>query len=256
MNRSIGTAIGIVLALSVGGGCGGSSGSSTSGTGGSGGSSGSTGGGGTGGSTSSGATGGTSASTGSAGSGATGGTGGTGGMTGGGGTGGSTTTGSGMDVKRVFVSSDMHNGALGGLDGGDAKCQALADKAALGGTWRAWLGDGKVGPKDHLAHSAVPYMVVGGPQIAANWDDLVDGKLTEPIDHDENGATLDMNAPLGVKTGAGPDGTTLPMHCLGWTSESGTDYSATGKATDIGTTWSQEGGHPCAALDRLYCFEQ
>jgi hypothetical protein len=161
-----------------------------------------------------------------------------------------------MQAKRVFVSSDTHNGALGGLDGGDAKCQALADKAALGGTWRAWLGDGTSGPKDRLAHSALPYMVVGGPQIAANWDDLVDGKLTEPIDHDETGTQLDLNAALGVKTGAATDGSTLPTHCKGWTSESGTDYSPTGKATDIGETWTMESAHPCAALDRLYCFEQ
>jgi cysteine-rich repeat protein len=41
--------------------------------------------------------------------------------------------------KKVFVSSQMYDGNLGGLAGADAKCQALADAANLTGTYMAWI---------------------------------------------------------------------------------------------------------------------
>src|SRR5207248_2675590 len=46
-----------------------------------------------------------------------------------------------MVNKRVFVTSVMYDGNLGGLAGADAKCQARATAASLSGTYKAWLSD-------------------------------------------------------------------------------------------------------------------
>src|SRR3989344_6490978 len=43
--------------------------------------------------------------------------------------------------KRAFVTSATYHGNLGGLAGGDAECQSLANAASLGGIWKAWLSD-------------------------------------------------------------------------------------------------------------------
>src|SRR5262245_8934869 len=62
--------------------------------------------------------------------------------------------------RRVFVTSAVYSGALGGIPGADEKCQALA--GALGGSWRAWVGDGDSSPAQNFTQSAVPYVLVGG----------------------------------------------------------------------------------------------
>jgi hypothetical protein len=75
-------------------------------------------------------------------------------------------------AKRVFVSSETYTGDLGGLDGADAKCQALADAAHLGGTFKAWLSTSTVDAADRLTHSTRPYTLVDGTLIANDWTDL------------------------------------------------------------------------------------
>src|SRR5262245_3061033 len=44
-----------------------------------------------------------------------------------------------LPPRRVFVTSAIYPGNIGGLMGADAKCQTSADAAMLGGSWRAWL---------------------------------------------------------------------------------------------------------------------
>jgi hypothetical protein len=43
---------------------------------------------------------------------------------------------------KVFVTSTVHDGNLGGLAGADAICNSLASDAGLPGTYKAWLSDG------------------------------------------------------------------------------------------------------------------
>lgn len=46
--------------------------------------------------------------------------------------------------KIIFVTSEHYKGGeIGGIAGGDAKCQALADAAGLGGEFKAWLATSK-----------------------------------------------------------------------------------------------------------------
>jgi hypothetical protein len=61
---------------------------------------------------------------------------------------------------RVFVTSTIYMGYLGGLDGADAKCQSVANAAQLGGTFKAWLRDDTTAARDRLNHATGPYVLV------------------------------------------------------------------------------------------------
>jgi hypothetical protein len=181
------------------------------------------------------------------------------------GTGGATTTSSGtggsdggtvVASTRVFVTSKTYQGGtLGGLAGADAECQKLAVAASLGGTWMAWLSDGgTITPVTRFAHSTMPYVLVGGAQIAANWNDLLDGTISVPIDHDETGSALPASGTTRVWTGTTAVGAPMGPSCQAWTMVgSGGVYGSTA-GTDA--TWSFVSGNTCDNTDRLYCFEQ
>lgn len=198
----------------------------------------------------------------------TGGTGGTGGATGEGGGSGGEAAGSGPGgtagsagaggraptERRVFVSSETFEPTFGSLDGADAQCQRLADAAGLGGPWRAWLSDSTASPSTRFLQSIVPYVLVGGAQIAADWADLVDGSIGVPIDHIETGAAVDTTVTDRVWTGTGTAASAGLGNCSDWsTTQSGGGYGLT-TATDAG--WTLYSGNACSNVNRLYCFEQ
>jgi cysteine-rich repeat protein len=59
--------------------------------------------------------------------------------------------------KLVFITSGSWNGNLGGLAGGDGKCQTLANAAALGGTYKAWLSNNTQQPAVRFTKSTTGY---------------------------------------------------------------------------------------------------
>ena len=70
------------------------------------------------------------------------------------------------------------DGALGGLDGADALCQAHADDAGLVGTYFAWLSTSNDDdPESRFTRSVLPYVRADDVSLADNWDDFVDGEL-------------------------------------------------------------------------------
>lgn len=92
-----------------------------------------------------------------------------------------------MPRKRVFVTSQVYNGNLGGLAGGDAKCQLLAATARLSGVYKAWLSNATVSVASRLEHADVPYVLISGTVVANNWTGLTSGTLLHPIDTTEIG---------------------------------------------------------------------
>jgi hypothetical protein len=176
---------------------------------------------------------------------------GTGGHGGAGGHGG----GAVLTQRRVFVTSAMYTGALGGIAGADASCQSLAGAAALGGTWKAWVGDGMNAPSTTFVQSTVPYVRTDGVTIATDWTALTDGTLDAPIDHDETGAAVDPSGNTHVWTGAATNGAPLPYHCSGWTSATDS-FTPRGLFTATDSTWVMAGPDPCATENHIYCFEQ
>ena len=156
--------------------------------------------------------------------------------------------------KRIFVTSTGYTGSLGGLAGGDAKCQQAADAARLGGTFRAWLSDGTTSASARLAHSTLPYVLVNGVQVAASWTDLVDGTLAHAIDLDENGANVGDRE---VWTGTYTNGNTYYPHCSGWSDGTTAADGWVGLASRTDSSWSQIYPQHCERTNpSLYCFEQ
>jgi len=128
-------------------------------------------------------------------------------------------------------------GDLGGLDGADAHCQALAEKAGSEDrVWRAYLStqatDDSPAVNAHDRIGAGPWSNANGVVMAANLDDLMynNANLHYENSVDENGETVNSGA-----NGDSPNrhdvltGTTLAgtapegeenMTCSNWTSNS------------------------------------
>jgi hypothetical protein len=154
--------------------------------------------------------------------------------------------------KRVFVSSSLSDGALGGLAAADTNCQALANAAGLGGSYKAWLSDATGSPSTRFTHSLLPYALVDGTQIAANWAALTSGSLSHAIDLTEtSGSYTDY-----VYSATNSDGTYFgSADCDGWTSGSSIDTAMVGYSPDA-NQWSHVGIIGCDANQGTYCFEQ
>jgi hypothetical protein len=217
--------------------------------------------------------GGSSAAGGSAGkSGAAGSGSGSGGSSGNGGSGGSQTmpdAGTGPDsgvvcapgtCKRVFLSlsSPAPSGKLGGVAAVDTFCQMAADAKRLGGTWRAWISDTTTSPSTRFTRATVPYRLLDGSAIAANWTVLAGGTLQHAINIHEDGTSPPPAAVYEVWTGTNPNGTYSGHACANWTND--TNMAPTG---DVGVTsvansgWTNIYQQFCdRTTNHVYCFEQ
>ncbi len=144
------------------------------------------------------------------------------------------------------TSAGPGNGAdLGGLDGADAHCEALAETAGAGErTWRAYLstsGDDAVNARDRIGEG--PWVNAKGEQIAASVDELHSdaNKISKATALDEKGQTVkgrgDEPNQHDILTGSQPDGTAFTgsedMTCSNWTS-SGEGAAMTGHHDRIG----------------------
>jgi hypothetical protein len=136
-------------------------------------------------------------------------------------------------------------GDLGGLEGADAHCQALAEAAGAGGkTWRAYLstsGEGGVNARDRIGSG--PWVNAKGVEIAASVDELhaETNKINKETALDERGQPVkgrgDDPNQHDILTGSQRDGTAFAagedMTCGNWTS-SGEGAAMTGHHDLIG----------------------
>lgn len=167
--------------------------------------------------------------------------------------------------RRVFVSSRLYNGDLGGVAGADSKCQDLANSAGLGGTWMAWISDNSSSPLTRFTKSAVPYKLVDGTTVIVNnWTDLVTNKninigngeyLKSPILKNENGNTQSAAS----WTATNPDGTWISEQnntaCSNWTNNA-KQVATIGNNGFSNATWTKSEIRFCDEPKSLYCFEQ
>jgi hypothetical protein len=151
----------------------------------------------------------------------------------------------------AFISSAGLIGAsIGGLDSADAFCQSLAGAAGLSGNFKAWLSDSTGSPSSRFTQASTPYVRTDGAQVAANWTDLADGNLDNPLNLDENGAIRSSFTWTGTAT----DGTALANHCNDWTNLAA--LGAMGNPGSTGGTWTNAGPFSCNFRQPLYCFQQ
>jgi Protein of unknown function (DUF1554) len=168
--------------------------------------------------------------------------------------------------KRVFITTGTFTGAqIGGLIGADAKCQAEANAAQLGGTYKAWLSDITGSPSTRFTRSLVaPYVRPDGLILAQNYDDLVDGTLGGAINRNamnqpQSGAPICDVTSVWVVTNTRTDGviSSDTLSCNNWTSNTG--GSAWGRVDSTNSSWTSScsgGTDFCAKPAPLYCFEQ
>ena len=176
--------------------------------------------------------------------------------------------------KRAFVTSTTFaGGALGGLTGADAKCQARAVAAGLPGTYKAWLSDSTGSPSTRFAKAPVPYRLVDGTIIANNFSDIIDGTLSAPL------VMTELGTPAPRSTICGPQPNTNPVindRIWVWTSTAADGTLASGASTCTnwsdpavgGAQWADPatsgllsncGGGACNGgpyLNPLFCFQQ
>ncbi len=175
----------------------------------------------------------------------------------GGGSGSASGSGSGSaSIKRVFVTSVLFSGNLGGLTGADAECQSTADAQFLGGTWKAWISSGSVNAIDRINDVGPWYLVDAKTKVFNNKANL----LTEPlsaINEDESGHTPSWTGLDGMWSGTTDRGVASGEDCVGWTSNLVSDSATTGSmSTDQYWGGSPNGPIDCDAQEALICFEQ
>jgi hypothetical protein len=185
-------------------------------------------------------------------------------------------------------------GDLGGLEGADRHCQALAQAAGAGNrTWRAYLSTQApalnspdfVNARDRIGSG--PWQNAKGVVIARNVDELHSARnnLTKETALDERGRPVNGRTDTPVThdmlTGSRPDGTAFPggpaggsqsadMTCGNWTKSTADGAAMTGhhdRAGPISAPWasSWNSSHPTAgcSMERIrptggdglfYCF--
>jgi len=185
------------------------------------------------------------------------------------------------DSLSFFVTSEGsgNGGDLGGLDGADAHCQALAEEVGAGDrVWRAYLGtetDGGRGVSARLRIGDGPWYNANGDMVAANVDELhISPNLAGATALDENGDRINgfgmQPNRHDILTGTQADGTAFfpdddDHTCSNWTS-SGEGSAMVGHSDRHGggnTSWNA--AHPsrgCSQSDLqgtggaglFYCF--
>lgn len=164
--------------------------------------------------------------------------------------------------RLVFVTSGYVRGdlALGG--GLTYWCNHYA---AMGGLlendeprFKPWISTSEASAAESLYHSPGRYVLVNGLVFAESWDDLVAGKILNPLNVDEKSETQGG----GVWSGTAPDGSAVPdtTHCEDWTSDSAFLKAYQGNTSAVDGRWTQEtdpelNPYPCLAENSLYCFE-
>ncbi|MCW5834114.1 MAG: hypothetical protein KIS78_17070 [Labilithrix sp.] len=152
-------------------------------------------------------------------------------------------------AKRVFVSSTVYDGDLGGLAGADAKCNALAQAAGLKGTFVAWLSVAGANARDRVS-GAGPWLLVGTSSVAVTRAQLTDPPIERPISRTEAGDT----ATGLVWTGTSPNGVHAGDTCDAWR-RGALGGGATGDARTASAAWTAATTSACASSRRLYCFQ-
>ena len=185
-----------------------------------------------------------------------------------------------QDMTFFITSVGLGNGGdLGGLEGADAHCQALAESAGAGDrTWRAYLGTETEGGRGTDARSRIgegPWHNANGDLIAEDLDQLhVSPNMFASTGLDENGnrvnARGDQPNKHDILTGSMADGTAYfpddaDHTCNNWTS-SGDGSAQVGHHDRHGggnTSWnSAHASRSCSQEDLqatggdglFYCF--
>jgi hypothetical protein len=165
------------------------------------------------------------------------------------------TCGSALDARLAFVTELDHDGAMGGLDGADALCNAAAAEANLNGTYHAWLSSpGPVGaPAPISAVRRVTYSAlarVDGVLVSNSLDELLSNDPLAPI------ARTAWNEPrdVAVWTGTNGRGSSSGTSCSSWATNTNAESAVVGDSGEI-VGWTDGASLTCDVPAALYCFQ-
>ena len=123
----------------------------------------------------------------------------------------------------VTSANPGNGGDLGGLEGADAHCAALAEAAGVTGrTWAAYLSTSTENARDRIGSG--PWHNATGVVIAESVEALhgEGNNISKETALDETGAVVngrgDEPNRHDILTGSLPDGTAAPQTCEDWTS--------------------------------------
>lgn len=127
------------------------------------------------------------------------------------------------EMSFFITSANPGNGAdLGGLEGADAHCTALAEAAGVTGRiWRAYLSTSTVDARDRIGTG--PWHNARGVLIAQDLDALhgAANAIDKQTGLDESGNPVngrgDSPNRHDILTGSNADGTAAPQTCENWT---------------------------------------
>ncbi len=160
---------------------------------------------------------------------------------------------------RIFRTiAALTGGDVGGLAGADAKCQAEAALAGLGGTWKAVLSDETTAAKDRLTIvfpvvNACDSSVVASSAITDFWTSGFDG-LRNILNRSCGGGYGTY-----IWTGTTSIGDiSAGKTCLSWTSSNSADIGREGTNYSynlLRAEWKSEADESCAAAGYLICVD-
>jgi len=157
----------------------------------------------------------------------------------------------------AFVTSESYTGSLGGTDGAHEKCSLLADTAGLINPegYRAWISIGSDNPNAGIPKVDDAYYRLDGKKIATNSQELFGGKLKNPLNIDENKASV--TAQVWTNTTPAGFAASDSADCQSFSSLDGKQAGIVGRTHETGAGWTQHPVqasclHPC----RLYCFSE
>ncbi len=168
--------------------------------------------------------------------------------------------------RRVFLTSTVTKGAMGGVAGAQTLCRAAASNGKLGGNWVPFVSGEGVNAVDRLDFDG-PYVTVTNPPIVvvAHKDDIRNKlPLGHLINIQENG--IQLMSPQGsalVWTGSDTSGNGTAYNCNNWGVGNGTaagfmgwfDQASNGKWIQHDSTTPFVAPYDCGTPAHLYCFE-
>ena len=163
------------------------------------------------------------------------------------------------EFNRVFVTSTLQNGSLGGLAGADFICAVRASAASLPGTYVAWLSSASVTAASRLG-SAQGFVRIDGKPFANTVSDIVANRIFNPLRISETNADVSSgvvasSSALTVWTGTNKDGTSGTATCVDWASAAAADSGLSGRLTAGPASWTARSNAGCDTARRLYCFQ-
>ncbi len=169
-----------------------------------------------------------------------------------------------FNKKRIFVSSRIYTGNMGGLNGAHLQCQIMANNQNLKGSWKALMSDSVTDAKSFVERNTT-YVRMDGRVV--NLCDLLDGsvdaalEITEDlrnvrnIDYGNQPLNVNNGGIIGVWTGTSTNGSrfssgffiqpnTINLNCRDWTtsaSQVGADRGISALATNTSFSWLAHG---------------